>query len=223
MMMYGGRDAATRSPAGPRRTWWVWGCILAGPRPAKQFRLFDDGKRSGRWGALRGVESGLSRAVDTSTCWTCAGMATFSRPRPGSLSYTVTASCGKRVQHIATAWTPCRFGGKRPWFQCGAVGAKSSGLYFVQAVFACRHCHRLGHASQLETPHERGTGRARRIRMRLSDGTDDPYGEFSSRPRFMHRTTYERWRRAHDDAEGRSAMGLMNCAQRLGRRTSRRA
>jgi hypothetical protein len=59
--------------------------------------------------------------------------------------------------------------------------------------------------------------------MRLSGGTDDPFGEFPSRPRFMRRTTYERWRRAHDDAEERSAMGLMNFAERLGRWTSRRA
>ena len=39
--------------------------------------------------------------------------------------------------------------------------------------------------------------------MRLSDGTDDPLREFPSRPRFMHRRTYERWRRVHDDAEDR--------------------
>ena len=93
----------------------------------------------------------------------------------------------------------------------------------VQAVFACRHCQRLGYASQLETPYARGTGRARRIRVRLSDGKDDPFGEFPSRPRFMHRTTYERWHRAHDEAEDRSAWGLMNFVERLGRRSSRRA
>jgi hypothetical protein len=37
----------------------------------------------------------------------------------------------------------------------------------------------------------------------------------------MHQETYERWRRAHDDAEERSAMGLMNFVERLGRRSSR--
>ena len=140
-------------------------------------------------------------------------------PAPGGLPCAVTAKCGAREQRIAIAWTPCRFGGKRPWFQCGRCARRVVRLYIVGGVFACRHCHRLGHASQLETPHERGTGRARRIRMRLSDGTDDPFGEFPSRPRFMHRTTYERWRRAHDDAEERSAMGLMNFVERLGRRT----
>jgi hypothetical protein len=34
----------------------------------------------------------------------------------------------------------------------------------------------------------------------------------------MHRTTYERWRRAYDDVEERSAMGLMNFVERLDRR-----
>ena len=144
-------------------------------------------------------------------------------PAPGSLPYTVTASCGGREQRITTVWTPCRFGGKRPWFQCGYCGRRVVRLYIVQAVFACRHCHRLGYASQLELPRDRGSGRARRIRMRLSDGKDDPFGEFPSRPRFMHRRTYERWHRVHDEAEERSAWGLVNFVERLGRRTSRRA
>jgi hypothetical protein len=39
----------------------------------------------------------------------------------------------------------------------------------------------------------------------------------------MHWRTYERWRRAHDDAEDRSAWGLMNFVERLGRRAWRRA
>ena len=137
--------------------------------------------------------------------------------------YIVTASCEGREQHITTVWTPCRFGGKRPWFQCGCCGRRVVQLYIVGGVFACRHRHRLGHASQLETPHERGTGRAPRIRMRLSNSMDDAFGEFPSRPRFMHRTTYERWRRAHDVAEEGSTIGLMGFVERLGRRSSRRA
>jgi hypothetical protein len=35
----------------------------------------------------------------------------------------------------------------------------------------------------------------------------------------MHRTTYERWRQAYVDAEERSAVGLMNFVERLGRRS----
>jgi hypothetical protein len=56
---------------------------------------------------------------------------------------------------------------------------------------------RLGYDSQLETPHQRGSGRAQKIRRRLGSGIDDPFGEFPARPKGMHWRTYERWRRIH--------------------------
>src|SRR5689334_7957768 len=77
-------------------------------------------------------------------------------PAPGDLPCIVTASCGRREQHINIVWTPCRFGGKRPWFHCRYCGRRVVRLYIVEAVFACRHCHRLGYASRLEVPHHRG-------------------------------------------------------------------
>jgi hypothetical protein len=144
-------------------------------------------------------------------------------PAPGKPPYAVMASCGgyRRKQHIDVTWSRCRFGGQRPWFRCAGCGRRVVRLYIVQAVFACRRCHRLGYASQSETPHERGTGRTRKIRMRLSDGKDDPSGEFPSRPRFMHRATYARWRQSYDDAEERSAIGLWNFVERLTRRSGK--
>ena len=144
-------------------------------------------------------------------------------PAPGKPPYAVTANCGGREQHIATAWTPCTLGGQRLWFQCGYCARRVLRLYVIGRVFACRHCHRLGYESQLETPHQRGSGRAQKIRRRLAGGADDPFMAFPARPRGMHQETYERWRRVHDDAEERSAMGLMNFVERLGRRSSRRA
>ena len=144
-------------------------------------------------------------------------------PGPGSLPYTITANCGGREQSIATVWTPCGFGGKRPWFRCEYCGRRVIRLYVIGRVFACRHCHRLGYASQREVPHQRGLGRAQKIRRRLAGGADEPFGEFPHKPRGMHRRTYERWRRVHDVAEERSAIGLMGFVERLGRRSSRRA
>jgi hypothetical protein len=102
-------------------------------------------------------------------------------------------------------------------------GRRVTKLYGAGRLFACRHCHRLGYASQLEVPHERGLGRAQKIRRRLGSGIDDPFREFPAKPKGMHWRTYERWRRAHDDAEERSVMGLMAFVERLGRRSSRRA
>ena len=68
-------------------------------------------------------------------------------PAPGKPPYAITANCGGREQHIATAWTPCRFGGKRLWFQCGYCARRVLRLYVIGGVFACRHCHRLGHST----------------------------------------------------------------------------
>jgi hypothetical protein len=54
-------------------------------------------------------------------------------------------------QRVPIRWTPCRFGGERPWFVCdvsanGAYcGRQVAKLYGVGRPFACRHCYRLGY------------------------------------------------------------------------------
>ena len=65
-------------------------------------------------------------------------------------------------QQFPVAWTPCRFGGERPWFVCSAVyangtycGRQVTKLYEAGRLFACRHCSRLAYASQQESAHER--------------------------------------------------------------------
>ena len=38
-------------------------------------------------------------------------------------------------------WTPCQYGGARPWFLCPADGCgRRVAILFGGAVFACRHC-----------------------------------------------------------------------------------
>ena len=91
-------------------------------------------------------------------------------PAPGKPPYAITASCEGR---------------ERLWFQCGYCGRRVIRLYVIGRVFACRHCHRLGYESQLETPHQRGSGRAQKIRRRLAVGADDPFMAFPARPRGM--------------------------------------
>jgi hypothetical protein len=64
-----------------------------------------------------------------------------------------------------------------------------------------------------------GWRKAQKIRRRLANGADDPFMEFPARPRGMQRRTYEPVCRTRDDAEERSAVGLMNFVERLGRRS----
>lgn len=52
---------------------------------------------------------------------------------------------------VPLSWTPCNFGGSRPWFVCpGAVNGVSCGrrvakLYLKGRYFLCRHCHDLAY------------------------------------------------------------------------------
>ena len=130
-------------------------------------------------------------------------------------------------QGIPVVWTPCRFGGERPWFMCSVPsnGAhcwrRVIKLYGAGRFFACRHCYRLAYASQQESAHQRSLGKSQKIRMRLG-GSPNMLEEFPDKPKGMHWRTYDRWRRVHDVAEERSTIGLMGLVERLDRRSSRR-
>ena len=126
-------------------------------------------------------------------------------------------------QRVAIVWTPCHFGGQRPFFLCSFdCGRQASKLYGGGRLFAFRHCYRLAYASQRETVSQRGRRKAQKIRMRLG-GSPSMVDDFPDRPRGMHEQTFERWRRIHDAAEERSTNGLLRFVERLGRRLSRRA
>ena len=131
-------------------------------------------------------------------------------------------------QRVPIAWTPCRFGGERPWFVCSVTangvycGRSVTKLYGAGRLFACRDCYRLAYASQQESAHRRGRGKSQKIRMRLG-GSPNMLEEFPGKPKGMHWRTYERWRRVHAVAEKRSTIGLMGAVERLSSRLSRRA
>jgi hypothetical protein len=91
-------------------------------------------------------------------------------------------------QHIDIEWTPCRFGGERPWFVCSVAangaycGREVTKLYGAGRLFACRHCYRLGYASQQESAHQRGLGKSQKVRMRLG-GSPNMLEAFPEKPR----------------------------------------
>jgi hypothetical protein len=104
-------------------------------------------------------------------------------------------------QPVPVTWTPCAFGGRRPWFRCEAYsggrycGRRVALLHSAGGPFACRHCQRLTYESQNETRALRNIRRARKIRMRLGGGFSfaEPFPEKPSR---MHWRTYVRLRAA---------------------------
>jgi hypothetical protein len=131
-------------------------------------------------------------------------------------------------QRVAIAWTPCRFGGERPWFVCSVAsngvycGRRVAKLYGPDRLFACRHCYQLAYASQQESAHQRGLWKSQKFRMRLG-GSASMFDEFPGKPKGMHWRIYDRLQSLHDAAEERSTVGLMKFLMRLDRRTRRRA
>jgi hypothetical protein len=93
-------------------------------------------------------------------------------------------------QSVAIAWTPCHYGGQRPWFLCPFCNNRLAILY-LGMVLACRKCQQLAYKSQRESHIERCFNRALNIRERLKW----PPGISTrgcTKPKGMHQTTY--WR-----------------------------
>ncbi len=101
---------------------------------------------------------------------------------------------------------PCRFGGERPYFICPGVangiacGRRVAKLHGPGRYFLCRHCYRLGHASQSEGAWDRTLRRANKIRQRLG-GDPGMAAPFPAKPKGMWRRTYERLREQGFNAE----------------------
>jgi hypothetical protein len=108
----------------------------------------------------------------------------------------------KISQRISVVWTGCAFGGGRPWLKCPVSGcSRRVAIVYLAAtpLFACRSCHDLTYASQLEGPFGRQIHKARKIQAKLGGGTDLS-DSFPGRPKGMHNRTYLRYRAAYDGA-----------------------
>jgi hypothetical protein len=97
-------------------------------------------------------------------------------------------------QPVPIRWTPCRFGGERPWFVCevtaGGVhcGRTVAKLYGAGRLFACRHCYRLGYAVQRGGPMDIAHHRLARLHRRLGADYDGLDGTPPRRKWMRHRT-----------------------------------
>jgi hypothetical protein len=94
---------------------------------------------------------------------------------------------------VALEWTPCNFGGERPWFLCPGAGCgrRVAVLYGPGRYFLCRHCYDLRYRSQREDSMYGALRRAQKIRERLG-GSANMTEPFPEKPKGMHWKTYER-------------------------------
>lgn len=94
-------------------------------------------------------------------------------------------------ERVELAWTPCHYGGQRPWLRCPQCKRRVILLYDHGRRFLCRHCYGLTYASQHEIPIERLIRKAQKIRERL--GADlSLFVSIEKKPKGMHWSTFER-------------------------------
>jgi hypothetical protein len=110
---------------------------------------------------------------------------------------------------VSLEWTPCNFGGERPWFVCPGVtcGRRVAVLYGPGRYFLCRHCYDLRYESQREDKKDRALRRAQKISMRLG-GSADMLEPFPQRPKGMHHDTYMRLFWEHHEAQMEHLAGM---------------
>ena len=84
-------------------------------------------------------------------------------------------------------WTPCNYGGARPWFRCPPCGTRRAVLYTPPAgdePVACRGCLRLLHASECEDQLGRALLKEAKCQARLD--------AYIAKPKWRHWETCER-------------------------------
>lgn len=102
-------------------------------------------------------------------------------------------------QNVNLTYVDCHYGNKRPYFICpGVVNGRSchrrvGKLYLGGKYFLCRHCYRIGYASQSEARHDRLLRSANKMRMALG-GEPGTACWIAPKPKGMWQRTYQRKR-----------------------------
>jgi hypothetical protein len=158
------------------------------------------------------------------TCFSWSGVTVQVQPGRVHLSYRLRRAIaeGQNVSEaIPLTWTPCHYGGQRPWFRCPGwrCDRRVAKLYLGGGAFRCRYCLDPGYESQRETPAFRLLAKAQNIRLQLG-GSASLAEPFPSKPKGMHGRTYARLRWQAQEADWGSMHAML---AQLERRTAPRA
>jgi hypothetical protein len=130
-------------------------------------------------------------------------------------------------QRIPIQWTPCRFGGERPWFVCDVLakgvycGRRVIKLYGAGKFFACRRCYRLTYEMQRGGPMDCAHRRLARLHRKLAADYDGPDMPPPPKPKWMRRKTYSRITQQIEAGQQQLDVVFMTGAQRILARSER--
>lgn len=114
-------------------------------------------------------------------------------------------------QVVRLTYTPCHYGGDRPWLRCPFCGRRVAVLYLGTRA-RCRHCANLAYESQNEAAYDRMLRKARKIRKKLQAGESCFDAPILFKPKGMHQKTFDRLRA---EAERLETFGLTAMLNRL--------
>ena len=200
------------------------------------------GSGSGRWYRWQGTRTTLEEAYGLDVRWLHRHGYLDGRPHwvtwsrgeqhAGSLllalqpegvvltyRYRVGSGDWESVRQVVTLdWTPCHYGGERPWFRCAECGRRVAVLCGEGKWFLCRHCYELPYGSQQETAEDRHYRKVRKIRDRLgaSHNLTEPVWPWN-KPKGMHWRTWERLRAQEEQAHRLVLADLEGALTRLRR------
>ncbi len=101
----------------------------------------------------------------------------------------------EQTYRLYVSWTYPHYGGQRPWLHCALPSCqrRSGRLFLDDPYLVCRECAGVQYPSQLRRRprHVQRVERAKAIRSELG-GRPTLADPFPSRPKGMHRKTYER-------------------------------
>lgn len=135
----------------------------------------------------------------------------------------VDTCASRRGDQVGLVWTPCHFGGHRPWFVCPVEGCgRRVAILYLGHALACRRCSRLVYQSQREGPCDRAVRRAVRLRQRLQWDPDPSKGP-GLKPIRMHWRTFLRLEDQYIHWFGIALEGMMDHLERVQRDCERLA
>jgi len=95
-------------------------------------------------------------------------------------------------QNVQIAWTPCHFGGYRPWFLCpGDRCDRRVAILYGPQPMLCRHCWRIAYPSQSENQVQRLCRRLRSVEANCAKERGKISNENLKRPKGMHHRTFQ--------------------------------
>lgn len=115
-------------------------------------------------------------------------------------------------QRVSLAYTPCHYGGSRPWFVCPRCYRHVAILY-IHGWPACRKCKRLVYPVQSMDAMARNWHRLHRIENKLSGGERDWNYR---RPKGMRTATFDRLRDEYFHLEDQNELILCQFMGRFG-------